>query len=569
MYHYSILLLLLFVSTSTWAVNQVTVSVSPENKEVKENIENYIGNYEEEDRRTLLRLQTTVKKQVIEASQALGYYDVKVMTYVSRKSPHQLRIKVILGKPIRLRNIAIVVKGEADHLKKFKIPDGKALTPGKVLSHGAYDAAKSQIQAQALRYGFFFGEFTKHQLNIYPEDYVADINLEYQSGPRASLGQVTFTGKNNPFDKELLDRFVHFEPGTPYDSELLANLNNDLQSSNYFQNVLVDALPTDKEHLELPVTADVNAAKPRTLGVGLGFSTDIGPRATLSWERPWINSKGHQLGFNSEISAPRQNISSWYQIPMENPLTDNIRFTAGLQHEDLVDTESTLLTLGVERNKKLDNGWMRTLFLRWQSETYNVGEDDATRMFLMPGVSFSYLKADNTFDPNRGYRLQFDLSGAKEDILSATDFIRCRGLAKGLYTFQQKHRVLGRIELGGIDSPNYNKIPPSLRFSTGGDQTVRGYNYQTLSPKDIEGNNIGGRYLIVGSLEYQYTFAEKWRIATFVDQGNAMDSWSGALDTGVGAGIRWVSPVGPIRVDIAHGIENNSLMLHFSMGPEL
>lgn len=570
--HFKISLLTTLISYSVVIhANQVVVEVIPDNKAVKDNIEAYIGSFEDQNIATLLRLQSVIKEKATTASQALGYYDTQVHTRISgRKSKNPtLKVKVLLGSPIRLQSIDIKILGPATTLEAFKNVGHKELIKGAILNQGAYDATKSQIKSQALYYGFFWGEFTKHQLLINPEEHAADVNLTYESGPRASLGKVTFNQQQNPFKDDLLYRFVNFKEGTPYNADLIAQLNNNLQSSGYFETVRIDALPIDKEHTEIPVSANVIAAKSKVLSVGAGFSTDLGPRAQLDWERPWINSSGHKLGFTTEVSQPRQSISAWYQIPMENPLTDNIRFISGLQHEDIVDTESTLYTLGVERNKKLSNGWMRTIFLRWQDETYDIDHENATRMFLMPGFNFSYLKADNNIDPSQGYRLQFGLSGAKQNVLSAADFIRYTGSAKGLYTFASRHRFFSRVEVGGIDSPNYSKIPPSLRFYAGGDQSIRGYNYQTLSPKDKYGKRVGGRYMLAGSLEYQYQFAEKWRAATFIDKGNASNSWNMAFKTGVGVGIRWISPVGPIRVDLAHGVEDHSIRLHFSMGPEL
>jgi translocation and assembly module TamA len=100
---------------------------------------------------------------------------------------------------------------------------------------------------------------------------------------------------------------------------------------------------------------------------------------------------------------------------------------------------------------------------------------------------------------------------------------------------------------------------------------VRGYDYQSLSPENSEGDRIGGRYMVAGSLEYQYSIAQKWRLATFVDQGNSFNSLElPSLKTGVGVGVRWVSPVGPIRLDLAHALDDDGgIRLHFSMGPEL
>ena len=132
-------------------------------------------------------------------------------------------------------------------------------------------------------------------------------------------------------------------------------------------------------------------------------------------------------------------------------------------------------------------------------------------------------------------------------------------------------RVLGRVQAGGIATTDFESIPPSLRFFAGGDQSVRGYDYQSLSPKNNQGDRIGGRYLVAGSAEYQYSIAEKWRLATFVDQGNSFNSLEfPSLKTGVGIGVRWVSPVGPLRLDLARALDDDGgFRLHFSMGPEL
>jgi len=103
-----------------------------------------------------------------------------------------------------------------------------------------------------------------------------------------------------------------------------------------------------------------------------------------------------------------------------------------------------------------------------------------------------------------------------------------------------------------------------------GDQSVRGYGFRTLSPRNEEGDGVGGRFLVAGSAEYQYPLSENWRLATFVDEGNAFDDMGDPLKTGVGLGIRWISPVGPIRLDIARALDSpENFRLHFSMGPEL
>lgn len=237
-----------------------------------------------------------------------------------------------------------------------------------------------------------------------------------------------------------------------------------------------------------------------------------------------------------------------------------------------MDTESERFTLGTQWQHQPEHEWQRTLSLRWEQENYRTGDDEGQSTLLLPGIAFSRLHSDNKVDPNRGFRLQLDLTGANQALLSDADLLHLNLQAKGLITLGAGHRILSRVQLGGIATNAFELIPPSLRFFAGGDQSVRGYDYQTLSPRDSEGERVGGRYLAVGSLEYQYPLLERWRLATFVDHGNAIDGFSDPLKTGVGFGVRWVSPVGPIRLDLAHALdqdEGSGFRIHFSMGPEL
>lgn len=570
-------LLLLAASSMAWAQSELLVRVKPANKALKSNIEGYIGSLGERDEEALLRFSRGAEEQTRKAAQALGYYQARVETEVKPASdkdkPAQLIIRVEPGEPVRLRNVTVRVDGPASELKAFRIPDSKALRPGEQLNHGIYEDAKRLIQNQASRYGFFAGRFERQRLAVDPQAGVADIELVYLSGPRYRLGAVTFGG-DAPLDNDLLQRMVSFKPGTPYDSELIAELNNDLQSSGYFDSVRVDAAPTAAVGEDIPVDVRLDTRKPRTLGLGLGFSTDVGPRGKANWTRHWVNPQGHSYGWETELSAPRQNVGLWYDIPLDPPLTDKLRFAGGYQNEEIsgTDTLSKLLTVGPEWHSKLPSGWQRVISLKYQREEYRLGDDSGLSNLLMPGVSFSYLRSDNRIDPHNGYRLQFDLQAAKEGLGSDTNLIHGNVLLKGLTTLGQNHRFLGRVQFGGSATNGYQQnIPPSLRFFAGGDQSVRGYDYQSLSPKNNQGDRIGGRYLVAGSAEYQYSIAEKWRLATFVDQGNSFNSLEfPSLKTGVGIGVRWVSPVGPLRLDLARALDDDGgFRLHFSMGPEL
>ena len=563
---------MLISSAAALAQSELDVRIKPSNDQLKANIEGYIGDLGERDEEALLRFSRGAEEQARKAAQALGYYQPQIESEVKDGKSPRLVLNIDPGEPVRLRYVTIQILGPAASLKSFRVPQSDVLKPGAVLNHGHYEDAKRLIQNQASRFGFFSGRFTSQKLAVDPRAGVADIELVYDSGPRYALGKVSFTG-DTPFDEDLLQRMVPFNSGAPYDSELIAELNQALQSSGYFESVRVDATPTTAANDVIPVAVTLDTRKPRTMGLGLGYSTDVGPRAKANWTRHWVNPEGHSYGWEAELSEPRQNVGLWYDVPLDPPLTDKLRFAGGYQYEELANTDSLskLLTLGPEWHSKLPSGWQRVISLKWQHEEYRLGDDSGISNLLMPGVSYSYLRSDNRIDPHNGYRLQFDSKVAKEGLGSDNNLLYGTALVKGLTTVLDNHRFLARAQIGGSATNGYKSIPPSLRFFAGGDQSVRGYDYQSLSPENSDSDRVGGRYMVSGSVEYQYSVAEKWRVATFVDQGNSFNDFElPNLKTGVGMGVRWVSPVGPIRLDLAHALDDpGGIRLHFSMGPEL
>lgn len=562
---------LLLVSATELAAAELDVRIEPGNRTLRENIENHIGDLGDRDERELLRYSRIAREQAQKALQALGYYNAAIDSEVIAGEPPRLSLRVKPGPPVRLRTVRVGVEGPAAELKSFQNPQG-ALEPGTTLNHGRYEEVKQRIANQASRFGFFEGRFTRQRLAVDPRENFADIELVFESGPRYHLGEVSFEG-DAPFDADLLERMVPFEPGTPYDSEWVAELSQALQSSGYFDGVRVDANPANASDQRIPVSVLLATREPRTLGLGLGFSTDVGPRIRLDWTRHWVNPQGHSYGAEAELSAPRQNVGLWYDVPLDPPLTDKLRYAGGYQYEELGDNDSLsrLLTVGPEWHRRLDNGWKRVWSLKWQHEEYRLGDDSGVSTLLMPGIAYSLLRSDNRIDPNRGYRLEFELAGAKQGLMSDADLIHANAMLKGLGTLFERHRFLGSVQLGANITDEYTQVPPSLRYFAGGDQSVRGYDYQSLSPTNSDGDRIGGRYQFAVSAEYQYSLTEKWRVATFMDQGNAFNSADfPSLKSSVGVGVRWVSPVGPIRLDLAHPLDGDGgVRLHFSMGPEL
>ncbi|UJJ31499.1 autotransporter assembly complex protein TamA [Halopseudomonas maritima] len=546
------------------------VTVVPAKKAVRENIEAYIGTVDDDSRQALERQFRHIEEQATLAAQALGYYHTRnSLSIGGTDDAPVLQVRVELGEPVRLGQVSIEIMGPGQNTDAFLLPTAALLTPGAVLNHGRYEGVKSQINNRALRYGYFEGQYLKHELRVDLESNRADIDIQYDTGPRYRLGQVHFS--ETIFDPELLERMVPFEPGVPYDADLVGELNQDLLSSGYFNGVLVTA-PVDKASgQDVPVQVEITERDPHSLGLGGGFSTDVGVRGKLSWDQHWVNPKGHSRGANMELSAPRQEITAFYQVPLDPPIDNNLRYFVGWQHEDIDDVETRSLAVGAELNTRLESGWQRTIGLRLQNEIFSLGDDSGTSTLLIPSLVLQRTQATGGVDPSRGYSVLMDVQGAKEGVLSTVDFARVMGQVKGLYTAFDNHRLFGRLALGAVATNDFSSIPPSLRFFAGGDQSIRGYDYQSLSPVDSTDETVGGRYLIASTAEYQYEFIDKWRAATFVDYGNAIDSLTDPLKTSVGVGVRWVSPIGPIRVDLARSLSDpdEGYKIHFSMGPEL
>jgi len=570
-----LLLGLLLLWSSFSVAEQVEVRVKGDFPELQKNAEAFIGEVEDRSADNLRRYASTAVSQASKALRALGYYrpvvDWKVEEADAEKTA-KLILEITPGDPVRVKSRTVEIRGPAASDPRFK--DNLPVHPaeGDVLNHGDYTNLRNTLQNRARRRGYFDGRLVTRTLEVDPEAASANIVLVFESGDRYRLGEVTFE-EGHWFESRLLHEFVTFEPGIPYHADEIAKLNSDLLGSGYFSGVDIDAVPGSAENGVIPVRIGLTRRDPRSLATGLGFSTDVGPRFRGTWREHWINPMGHKRGAETELSGPRQNISTWYELPLDPPMTDAIRLTAGYQREDIENVESELLTFGQQWPHQLDSGWLQVLSIRWDGERYNIGDDEkGTSSLLLPGVGYSKLHADSPLDPSKGYRLQIDVSGSHRAALSSVDILHVNAIARGLFTLGGKHRFLSRIQIGGVGTNRFEDVPPSLRFFAGGDQSVRGYAYQSLSPENDNGVPVGGRFTLVGSAEYQYQFADKWRAAMFIDHGNAVNDLFDPLATGVGVGIRWISPLGPLRLDIAKGLDTElggEWRIHFSMGPEL
>lgn len=347
------------------------------------------------------------------------------------------------------------------------------------------------------------------------------------------------------------------------------------------------------ENKKVPLYVFVSANKPRDAQVGLGYGTDTGVRATAKIDYNLINRKGYQAGAETEVSRITKNVAVYGSRPWKHPLNDKL--DARLTYEEEVidqgegnfDLSTRTLKAALARNIRRENGWDRSYSVRYRLDELETGVDEEeldnlpvrftsskpTQHALLFGYGMSKTDVDNAANPTRGFRQYYALEAGSESLLSDTDMAILRAGVSGLYSFgaDDKHQVLGSLNTGYIWADDFYEVPYKLRFFAGGDQSIRGYDYESLSPIE-KGYLTGGQILAVGSAEYNYEFRPGFRGAVFTDVGNAYDKdFETDTKVGVGVGIRWASPVGVVRVDVAAGVTEDSIpvRLHLFIGSPL
>lgn len=321
----------------------------------------------------------------------------------------------------------------------------------------------------------------------------------------------------------------------------------------------------------IPVEISLIPADRHKFETGIGYATDVGPRLQFSWEMPWVNRYGHSLTNSLFLSSPEQTFEGEYRMPLEDPLKDSYVLEYGMSNTDDEDTESLETTVRFTREWKFDNGWTQRVFFGSTYEDYTQADESGAVLLLYPGVSWNRTRTRPKTFPMWGDRQQLTFEYGDQMWGSDVTFLRSQFNTNWIRSIGDNHRFVARMGVGHVDTDNFDDMPPSMRFFTGGDNSVRGYSYETLAPEDDDGDLEGGSSLLTSSLEYDYRLTGDWWGATFYDAGNAFNGWDALeLKTAAGMGIRWISPVGPIRLDIAHPFddEDNDYRIHFSIGPE-
>jgi translocation and assembly module TamA len=513
-------------------------------------------------------------EEIHEALQAFGYYAPDIAHSLQARGKNgcwSATFTIQPGRRVTLRDIDIEVQGEGRDDKAFrKLLEHAPLKAGDPLRHDHYDSFRNSISDLAVNRGYFRGRFTLRELRVDPAAGVADVHLHFDTGPRFRFGDIR--AEQHTIDPDLLQRYLEFHSGEYYTRKAITDTSSALSGSGYFARVLVEPLIDKAENGRVPVRITVTPSDRHRYTASVGYTTDTGPRLGLGYRNQRINTEGHQFTSDLSLSSVISKLTLSYSIPLSKPLTDKLKFEAGYKYENTDTFRARTTAVASTWSRLLDNHWLEERGLTFGREDYKIGSQTSNVSYLlMPGIGWSRTIADNRLYPRRGVRMEFRTRGSLDQVVSDVSFLQLIGNTKGILGLPRRSRVIGRINAGVTFMEEFDQLPVSVRFFAGGDNSVRGYSYKSLGPKDDKGAVEGGRNLLTASLELDHLVTEKWSLAAFVDSGNAFNGTDINPKTGVGVGLHWRSPVGPIRLDVAHPLDKNGdfVRFHFIMGPDL
>ncbi|MFW9741290.1 autotransporter assembly complex family protein [Vibrio parahaemolyticus] len=559
---------LLVVSQSAYA--DVSLKLKGIDGALEDNVKAYLSSIPEKDYSTSLRFQARLDQSITEALNALGYYHAKI-SYSISEGNDELIVNIHKGLPVKIKVMDVVISGEAKEDEEFVNLIAKSpLKVGRILNQGEYDSLKSGIRNLALQRGYFNGDFKLNKLEVIPELNEANVRLHYDSGIRYHFGPVEITGSQ--IWENRVESMRPFEIGEPYLVSDVGEYNQNLSNTDWFSSVFVEPdLSKLEDGRELPIKVSLAPAAKNQIETGIGYSTDTGVRGTLKWKKPWVSARGHSFNTALSLSKPEQTITAGYKIPLDDVLREYYQLQFGLKHLDNRDTESLESNLAVERHWLTDGGWHKTVYVRHLYENFSQGLQDDGVQFVLPGATFSRTRVRGGSMPMWGDKQSVTVEYGDPALLSETRVLRLLGRSSWIRGIGENHRGLFRLEGGANLTEEFEKLSPSLRFFAGGDNNIRGYGYESISPVDESGALTGAKYILSSTLEYQYRVYGNWWAATFYDIGDAFND-TPEWKSGAGVGIRWASPVGPVSFDFAWGLDekpNNEFRIHFSLGPEL
>lgn len=516
------------------------------------------------------RLARTAPSAIAGLLATEGYFSPQIaVTTERREQAHLATFTVVPGERTRIDTVNLEFSGAVTAQTPGIQPDPDTLRAEWTLRAGEpfrqpdWDAAKQSLLSRLLIERYPAAKISTSRATVDPARHAAALQISIDSGPAFSFGELEIEGLTR-YPRSIVDNLNRIRPGTPYSQSALLDLQNRLQQTGYFSSVEVHIDPDPQQAEHAPVRVRVTEAASTKIGLGLGVSTNTGARGQITYDDKNLFERGWRLASALKLETRAQSLTGLVHFPATaDGYRDSV--SAGLLRSDIEGEEVRTLQLGALR------AWGS------QRREHSVGVDYTLERKLVAGLdpadsyalALSYgltlRRIDSVIDPRRGYLMNFRFAGSPLQLAATKPFLQSQVKWQGYYPLAQRTQLILRAEAGAVNSSSL-EIPAAYLFRTGGDQSVRGYAYQSLGVSRGDAV-VGGRYLLAGSAEVVQWLGDHWGAAVFYDAGNAADSWSGLEPAqGYGIGVRWRSPLGPVGGDLAHGRDTGETRLHFSLG---
>ncbi len=543
----------------------------------------------------LARLIVLAERDVRNLAGTLGYFspDIRVTrnlrpglaTEAAARARSVIVITVEPGQATLIGAVSISFTGDIAEsedtdaqTQRTGIQRGWRLPSGLRFTQNAWDEAKAQALKALVIRRYPSARLAESLADIDATNYSAQLSVTLDSGPLYRLGEMQVKGMER-YNPVLVPRLAQLKVGAIYDQQQLTQAQQRLTSSAYFDSAYVFIDPQD-DPLAAPVQVQVREAKLQKMVFGIGASTDSGPR--ISMEHSHNRVPGSDWRAVTKLQLEKKSPfaqTEWTSLPDEA----NWRWVA-LARTERVDDK--LLMTRAERlrfgRSQSSNNLDRNIYLQYdRARVYGDGLRGNSAAQTGDGASLSgnYVWTGRYFDslpfPGKGYGLGFELGGGvtlRTDLNEKREpYARAVGRWLGIHALALG-RIAMRAEAGAVLASDTARVPATALFRTGGDSTVRGYGLRDIGIKLPSGIIAPGRYMSAGSVEWQRPLLSNglptdWESTLFMDAGAVADKARELrASVGVGTGVRWKSPIGPLQIDLAYGVQVKQFRLHMSVG---
>lgn len=528
-----------------------------------------------------------IEPETREALEPFGYYSpIVTVTRSSQSDTTAITITVDKGEPVRVRESKIAIEGEGGD-DFYLGQELEAFFPqkGDIFDQEIYEQSKSRITRRLAERGYFDADFLTRRVEVTRAQRAADIDLSWTSGTRYDMGEMTFTQTPKQIIRPgIIEKLVYWKQGDYYHQGRLDRLRDSLSKLDYFSGIDIEPHPENAKDFEVPVTVTLTPAKRSVYTAGVSYGTFSGPGVRGSAEKRYLNDRGHKALADVDWARRRKTVTLQYRIPAFKWLDG--WYTASLQgfdeQTDYINNRR-LQFVGSRSGNVTPNlsaiVAMNALRERWYFTAEKADFPDLDRPpfhyanAFYPSYSMHYTRADDPIFPRDAIGFNGEIRGGlADDRTNRTTFLQLYGSARYYRGMGLNGRLITRGEIG-YSKTAIEFLPPALRFYAGGDRSIRGYGWREVGPRVGKGKDkypVGATRMFTASAEYEHYFNKSWGVAGFVDTGSAFDN-KPDLHTGVGFGVRWKSPVGPVRIDIARGLNDpdSAFQLYLNIGSDL